>query len=158
MYQWIAKRQLLKGYAAISQADFASVASTFHPEVRFQMVGHHALGGQLVGREQVIQWAGRLARIFPTLSIEAESIHVAGLPWDMVMMARFSVSASLPDGTRYENRGLQWLHIRFGRVVEDVLMEDTVRLNEALQRVAATGNTEAIATPLGVINTLRRVV
>ncbi len=148
MYQWIAKRQLLKGYAAISRADFVSVASTFHPDVRFQMVGDHALGGQLVGRDQVIQWAGRLARIFPTLKIEADSIHVAGLPWDMVIMARFHVSASLPDGTAYENRGLQWLHIRLGRVVEDVLMEDTIRLTDALKRVAASGNQEAIAALL----------
>ncbi|MBZ0315924.1 MAG: nuclear transport factor 2 family protein [Anaerolineae bacterium] len=148
MYQWIAKRQLLKGYAAISRADFASVASTFHPHVRFQMVGDHALGGQLVGRDQVLQWAGRLARLFPTLKIEAESIHVAGWPWDMVIMARFRVSETLPDGTPYENRGLQWLHIRLGQVVEDVLMEDMVRLKDALQRVAASGNQEAIAPPL----------
>lgn len=148
MYLWIAKRKLRAGYAAISRADFESVVSAFHPQLQFHFVGQHAMGSTLTRREQVLAWFQRVHRLFPDLKIEAESVHVTGTPLEMIIMARFRVSATLPDGTPYINQGMQWAKIRMGKVIEDVVMEDTAVLIEALQRLAALGNAEAVAPPL----------
>jgi hypothetical protein len=49
----------------------------------------------------------------------------------------FRVAATLPDGRPYTNAAMQFLRLRFGRVVEDRIYEDTQRLAAALDEVVA---------------------
>lgn len=53
------------------------------------------------------------------------------------MVTRFRVEATLGDGTPYRNEGVQWVRLRWGRMVEDYVLEDTVRLAEAVRRQSA---------------------
>ena len=47
---------------------------------------------------------------------------------DTRVAVRLAVSAPLPDGTTYRNQGVQWLHMRWGRMTDDWVLEDTVAL------------------------------
>ena len=45
------------------------------------------------------------------------------------------ISAPLPDGTTYHNEGVQWLRLRWGRIVDDWVLEDTIALQRALDQL-----------------------
>ncbi|MBZ0293029.1 MAG: nuclear transport factor 2 family protein [Anaerolineae bacterium] len=148
MYQWIAKRQIRKGFAQISAGDFDTVLKLFADDVHFTFAGDHALGADVHQREGACEWFARVGRIFPGLKLEAEQIFVAGPPWDMVITTRFHVHDTLPDQTTYDNHGVQIVRIRLGQVVEDHLLEDTLVLQKVLTYLSALGQTEADAPPL----------
>jgi ketosteroid isomerase-like protein len=91
----------------------------------------------------------RIFRLFPGISIEPVAIAVNSWPWNTLVATRFTVRADLPDGSRYRNEGMQYLRLRFGKIVEDRLYEDTKALVDALAVLARLGNEEATAAPLG---------
>ena len=146
MYKRIVASEVRKGYALISAGRFDDALAKFGKDVRFQMMGDHPLGGEQRGIEQTRAWFAEMHRLFPDLKLEADELTVQGFPWDMRVATRFRVSASLAGGGRYENRGVQWLRLRWGKAVEDRLFEDTQLLADAIehQRRAAA---EAEAAP-----------
>jgi ketosteroid isomerase-like protein len=136
MYQWIAKRQIRQGFAQISAHDFDKLLSVFAPDVHFTFAGQHVMQADYHDLAQVRVWFDLVHRLFPTLKIEAKRIFIAGWPWDMWATVQFHVSDTLPDGNLYDNNGVQMLRIRFGRIVEDHLLEDTKVLDNTLARLA----------------------
>jgi ketosteroid isomerase-like protein len=148
MYQLIFKQQVTKGFQNISRANFDSVLSLFAPDIHFTFVGDHALGGDWHSRAMAKRWFERVHRLFPDLQLTPKQIRVAGWPWDVTVVTQFEVQATLPDKSRYRNAGVQILRIRWGKIVDDYLIEDTQLLSTALAQIAASGNEEAAAGPL----------
>jgi ketosteroid isomerase-like protein len=147
MYQWIAKRQIRRGFQQISSGDYEALLPMFAANIHFTFAGNHALGANVHSREGTRQWFARVHKIFPGLKLEAKRIFVAGPPWDMVITTEFQVHDTLPDGTNYRNNGVQVARIRFGQVVEDHLIEDNLVLSSVLARLVTLGHTEAAAAP-----------
>jgi hypothetical protein len=56
------------------------------------------------------------------------------------------VSATLPDGSAYENIFMQNMRMRWGRITEIHTLEDTAVLQGALDRLADNGVAKAHAT------------
>lgn len=81
-------------------------------------------------------WFAQLFAAFPDFAIEPLAVVVAGPPWATVAASRFRVAATLPDGNAYANEGMQFLRIRFGKIVEDRIYEDTTKLAAALASIA----------------------
>jgi ketosteroid isomerase-like protein len=125
------------------------VVGSFSPTAVFSFSGDHALGGRLESNELIREWFQRLYRIFPDLRFKPQAIVVNGFPWNTMVAARFAVSATLPNGKPYANEGMQFIRLRWGRVVQDFIYEDTEALSLALAEVAAGGRSEATAAPLG---------
>ena len=48
---------------------------------------------------------------------------------------RLAISAPLPDGTTYRNEGVRWLRLRWARIVDDWVLEDTIALQGALDQL-----------------------
>lgn len=46
------------------------------------------------------------------------------------------MAATLADGSEYRNEGVQWVTLRWGRMVDDYVLEETARLADALGRQA----------------------
>ena len=143
MYHRVVKQNLRKTFAAVSRGDRAAVMRAFSPEASLSFAGDHALAGTFEGRESIDDWFARLFRCFPDLRLEPERIVVEGFPWDTSVATRFHVGATLPTGDPYTNEGMQLLRIRWGRVVEERLYEDTQALSDALRTVADGGVTDA---------------
>lgn len=152
MYRLIVEQLLRRGFRHLSAGDYEYVVATFAPDAAFSFSGDHALGGALRGREAVRGWFQRLFHLFPDFAFVPQTIAVSGWPWNTVAATRFRVRATLPDGAIYHNEGMQFLRLRWGRVVEDRLYEDTQLLAATLAALAEMGVAEALAPPLGPVS------
>ncbi|MDX6698455.1 MAG: hypothetical protein QOE65_1852 [Solirubrobacteraceae bacterium] len=137
MYRFIVSRILRRNFARLSRGDYDSVVRQFAEDSVLEMAGDHALGGERRGRAAVGDWFRETWATFPGLQLLPRDVVVAGPPWRTRVATRFDVRATLPDGTDYRNEGMQYLRLRWGRVLEDCLYEDTQRLAEALERIGA---------------------
>ena len=135
MYKAIVRSQVRKGYSNVSSGNFDAVVKTFRDDGVFQMAGDHPLGGERRGREAVRGWFEEMGRLFPDLRLEALTIVVNGGPWDMKVATRFRVSSAQAG---YENEGMHYLRLRWAKVLEDRLYEDTQVLAGAIERQQAT--------------------
>ena len=145
MYHAMVKQTARRTYRALSRGDHAKVVSTFAPDAVLSFSGTHPLGGTFHGRDAIRGWFRRLFGCFPDLELRPQTIVVEGLPWNTAVATRFEVTATLPSGNTYSNEGMQFLRIRWGRITEDRLYEDTQALAEALRELAESGNAAARA-------------
>ena len=148
MYQLIAKWQIRKVFGYINAGNFDAAVANFSPNIRFTFAGDHAIGADLHKRESTRLWFDRLHEVFPGLKLTIRRMSVAGLPWDMVVTTEFDVHEQLPNQEIYQNQGIQVVRIRFGRAIEDHIIEDTQRLTHALQVLRECGKSIANAAPL----------
>ncbi len=73
---------------------------------------------------------------FPGIQFTVHQVIVQGWPWNTLAVTRFSVAAPRIDGSVYNNEAIQLVRLRWGRVVEDRLYEDTHKLEQELQKAA----------------------
>jgi hypothetical protein len=72
-------------------------------------------------------------------------VLIAGWPWHTRVATDLIVRYTLPDGTPYHNVVNQFVRLRWGRVIEVRTLEDTQKLERALQVLAADSIEEAEA-------------
>jgi ketosteroid isomerase-like protein len=149
MYKAIVRLLARRTFARLSRGELDRFLPLFTASSVFCFHGDHALGGELRGSDAVRALFERIFRLFPGIRIEPVAIAVNGWPWNTLVATRFTVRADLPDGSQYRNEGMQYLRLRFGKIVEDRLYEDTKALVDALAVLARLGNEEATAPPLG---------
>jgi len=148
MYHYIVRQIVRRAFRRLSAGDYEAVLARFAPTVAFRFSGDHAMGGELYGVPEVRAWFQRVYRLFPGIGFEPLAIVVQGWPWNTVAATRFRVRAPLHGGRPYANEGMQFLRLRWGRVVEDCLYEDTHALVEVFHDLARQGQAEALAPPL----------
>jgi ketosteroid isomerase-like protein len=135
MYHQIVAAQVKKGMQDISNGRFEKVLAQFSSQIVFSFLGQHALGGEYNSVAEVRAWFQKIHGFFPDLRLEPTSICVSGWVWNTLVVTHFRVSASLPNSAQYNNQGVQVLRIRWGKIVEDRLFEDTEKLQQALGKI-----------------------
>jgi ketosteroid isomerase-like protein len=135
MYKLIVKRIVHRTFARLSRGDYEAVVKQFGPDSRFLFSGEHELGGERVGQDAVREWFRHMLELFPGIRIEPREVVVNGWPWNTVVATHLEISATLADGRPYRNEGMQLLRLRWGRVVEDLIFEDTLKLDAELRRM-----------------------
>lgn len=148
MYYRIVRQTVETGFRKLSEGDPNEILSKFAPNAQFRFVGDHAMGANLTTPAAIRQWFERILRLFPGIQITPSRVQVSGMPWNTLVMVQLAIDVPLPDGTAYRNTGLQMLRLRWGRVVEDFVCEDTALLVKALHTLAARGVSEAAAAPI----------
>lgn len=149
MYHAVVRLIARRTFQDLSSGRIDRFMSRFDPQAVFCFAGQHALGGEVRGSAAIRAVFERMHRLLPGFEVEPVSMIVTGWPWKTLMGTRLVVRAQLPDGSAYRNAGMQYLHLRWGKVVEDRLYEDTAALDRALQVLADHGVDEALAEPLG---------
>jgi ketosteroid isomerase-like protein len=91
-------------------------------DVSFRFPGSSSFAASLEGRERLRAWLDRFTTLDTHLDIR-EAV-VSGPPWNMTVAVRFRDSI----GTDYQNEGVEWLHIRWGRVRSIEVFLDTERV------------------------------
>jgi ketosteroid isomerase-like protein len=134
VYKLIVKRIVRRMFRRLSQGDYEPIVKQFGPSSRFMFAGEHALGGERRGQEEVRLWFRETLRLFPGLQIVPQDVVVNGWPWNTVIATHLAISATRTDGREYRNEGMQLLRLRWGRVVEDLIFEDTLKLEAELRR------------------------
>ena len=136
MYRLIVAQLLRRSYRHLSEGNYEAVLKRFGPSSIFHFIGSHEFGGERRGVDAVRALFAQMFALFPGLRLEPQTIVVGGPPWNTRVAVRFDVSATLADGERYRNEGMQLLRLRWGRVVEERLYEDTQKLATALEHIA----------------------
>jgi ketosteroid isomerase-like protein len=143
MYRFIVKRLVRRSYRQLSSGNYEAVLKLFGPSSVFFFAGTHELGGERRGVAAVREVFRHIFARFPGLQLEPQEIVVSGAPWNTRVAVLFVVRATLSDGEPYRNEGMQFLRLRWGRVVEDRLYEDTQKLAAVLERAPQPGTAEA---------------
>ena len=133
MYKFVVKRIVRRMFGSLSKGEYEPIVKQFGPESRFVFVGDHPLGGERRGQAAVREWFRESLRLFPGIQIVPQEVVVNGWPWNTVVATHLSISATR-DGRPYRNEGMQLLRLRWGRVVEDRIYEDTLKLDAELRR------------------------
>ncbi|TCO62805.1 nuclear transport factor 2 family protein [Actinocrispum wychmicini] len=134
MYHAIVRAKVRKLWARIGQGDYHAAIAMAAPDVHFRFVGDAPPAADLTGRAEFEQWFRDLFALFPGLRITLTDLVVRGWPWRTTVVVRLTIVATLADGTPYRNEAVQWITLRWGRMVDDYVLEDTSRLADAVQR------------------------
>jgi ketosteroid isomerase-like protein len=143
----IAASTYLRGLAAVERGDLDHVLRQFRPDCEFVFVSRTALGARLSGRADLLRWFERFRRLLPDPSFDVQRLVIGGPVWDQRIAAHVIIRSRVV-GEPYENQFAQFLTLRWGRVAEDLILEDTATWEAASLRLAAAGDIEADRPPL----------
>jgi ketosteroid isomerase-like protein len=124
MLSWLAKRVLSHNLARNNAGDIRATLRLEHPDVVFRFPGQNSWGGEFRGRDQVRRWLERL--VDAGLQMELDEVVATGWPWRATVSLRGRDHLHGPGGDLvYENRFVIWGHLRWGRLVDYEVYEDT---------------------------------
>ncbi len=148
VYRAFVRSRVRRGFRLLSTGHLDELVADFAPDALFAFPGTHRLGGERRGPDAIRAWFVETRRVFPDFRVQPRTILVQGGPWCTRVATRFDVTATFPDGQPYGNEGMQLLELRWGRIHEDRLFEDTQVVADALERLAGLGMfDEQPATP-----------
>ena len=145
MYKLIVRRKVRGALARLSKGEPEQIVKMFRPQSRFMFAGEHALGGERWGQDEAREWFADMLRRFPGIQIVPQEVIVNGWPWNTVVATHLFITAPRPGGREYRNEGMQLLRLSWGRVVDDLIFEDTLALEAELRRSAHSGEREPLA-------------
>ncbi len=94
------------------------------PDVRFCFPGDNSWSGEFDGKRELRPWLERFVRV--GLQSFPDEVVVKGFPWRQTVCLRGHDYLDSPQGERvYENRYVIWGHMRWGRVRDYEVYEDT---------------------------------
>ena len=85
--------------------------------------------------------------MLPDPLFDVQRLVIAGPVWDR-RIAVHVIIRSRVAGESYQNQFAQFLTLRWGKVLEDLILEDTATWEAASRRLAGAGNIEAAGPPL----------
>jgi ketosteroid isomerase-like protein len=132
VYKFAVKQVAKRAYRNMSKGDWEAVVKDFDPNAHFVFAGQHEMALDCRGVEPVKEWFKRTYALMPDFRIEPKKMLVNGPPWDLWVAALFDVSATLA-GEPYTNSGLHLLHLRWGKVIDDYVYEDSQKFALALE-------------------------
>jgi ketosteroid isomerase-like protein len=148
MYHAIVRHRVRALFDAVNHGDAEPVLRHFARRFEHSFLGEHALGGSRRTPLATRQWYERLYRLLPDIRFDLTQISVSGGPWNTIVVIEWEETNSGTDGVRTYNRGIHVMRLRWGRATRLLICPDTIGLRATLDRLAAAGNTEALAAPI----------
>jgi ketosteroid isomerase-like protein len=143
MYRKILAARTRAVWRSINARDLDAPWKMAAEDMRFTFVGATPLGASFVGRDQFRAWLGAVVERFSDITFYLQEVIVSGWPWRTRIAVRIAIAATLVDGARYENQAVQWLTLRWGRMIDDWVLEDTLALEDACRRQLTLVRTES---------------
>ncbi|WP_028933904.1 nuclear transport factor 2 family protein [Pseudonocardia spinosispora] len=142
MLQRLARREYLRGLRALERGDLDALLAQFDGRCQFEFTGDSPLGAQLSGSVELRRWFERFLRLLPEPRFDVRRVVSAGPPWRQQLTAHVVIHSSIA-GAPYENQFAHFLVLRWGKVVHDLVIEDTQRWARGCERLVASGVAEA---------------
>ncbi|MEU1879225.1 nuclear transport factor 2 family protein [Streptosporangium sp. NPDC020072] len=133
MYHAIVRSVVRRTWRKVGAGDYEAAVAMAAPDVRFRFVGDTALGADVRGRDAFRAWFARFEERLPGVRLRLVDVVANGWPWNTKVAVCLQVVGTLRDGTPYRNLAMQWVTLRWGRMVDDVVVEDTLKLDAALR-------------------------
>jgi ketosteroid isomerase-like protein len=118
----------------VAAGDYDAAVAMAAPDIRFRFLGDTPLGADVRGRKAFRDWFTTFEQYLPGVRLSPVDVVAGGWPWHTRVAVQLQVSGTLADGTHYRNTAVQWLTLRWGRLIDDLVIEDTLTLDAALQR------------------------
>jgi len=121
---WIAKKLVTRAMARNRAGDIGLTLALDAPDVTLTFPGDNSWSGSFRGKAAVKRWLERLVQVgvqtFP------DEVIAAGPPWNTTLCIRGHDYLRSPEGeTVYENRFVIWGRLKWGRLKEYEVYEDT---------------------------------
>jgi ketosteroid isomerase-like protein len=143
----VADRRYRQTLAAVGRGDLDLVLAKFRPDARLIFVSDGPLGADLTGRDNARRWFERFGRLLPAPAFDIQRIVISGPAWRQRIAAHVMITSTVA-GAPYRNQFAQFLTLRWGTIVEDVIVEDSQTWERACRRLAEDGLAEATAPAL----------
>ena len=148
MYHAIVKRRIRQAFEQVNRHRWDDLMRSIAPDVHHRFGGVHAIGGERHDRETLRRWFERLARVLPNLHLETKKIWVEGWPWHTMVFVQWDGTATLLNGGGYSQHAIHVITLRWGKIHELDVFEDSQEVARALVVQAAAGLDEAAAQPI----------
>ncbi|MET7464046.1 nuclear transport factor 2 family protein [Nonomuraea sp. NPDC005501] len=137
-----------RGLAAVEKGDIDTLLANFRADCELIFISDTALGARLSTRADLRRWFERFGRLLPNPRFEVRRLVVGGPLWNQRLAAHVIIRSTVL-GEPYQNQFAQFLTMRWGKVVEDLILEDTLTWQRASRRLVEAGHPEAGAERLG---------
>ena len=148
MYRAFVRRRVSEIFDALSRGDYEVALAGMADDVHHVFAGESPLGGERHSRDAVRAWFERLFRPYEELRFDVGRVTVSGPPWNIVVGVEWLGHVRPKAGEPYDNEGFHIINIRRGRVAYFHAYEDSQKVAEACQQMAAAGIAEAAAPPI----------
>lgn len=139
VYHAIVAKKLRTLWSRMGHGQSGAAISQASDRLHFRFVAPPPLGVELRGQEAFAAWFELLFSYFPDLNFELTNVRVSGWPWKTHAVVRLDITTTLADGSQYANEAVQVLTIRWGKLAEDDVFEDTAKLMDAIAIQEAHG-------------------
>lgn len=146
----VVRRQYRRGLDALERGDVPALLAQFHPDATLTFAGDTPLGATGLRDDALRAWFERFGRLLPEPRFEVRQFAVVGPPWRQRVSAHVTIRSTVV-GEAYENQFAHFLTVRWSKVVDDVIVEDTQRWARACERLADAGVAEAAAPPIAAV-------
>jgi hypothetical protein len=137
MRRWLVRLLVMRVYGAISSGNPELALRMFTRKARFHFAGTHSWAIDTTEASARRLWFERFAALRPDL--RCADVVVGGPPWRMSVCVVFDDSLRSDSGdVVYSNHGVQYLQLRWGRVVLDEINLDTQRVADYDAHIAGS--------------------
>lgn len=143
MYHYFVKKLVRKSFKLLNEHNYAQLTKPLASDVKHTFSGDHALGGVRHDLTAFKSWLERLGRVMPKLRINVVNIVVKGLPNNTLAIARWIGTATLENGDHYLNTGVHFITIKWGKLTELEVYEDSQAVHNGLEKQYQSGILEA---------------
>ena len=135
MYSWIVRQALRRLEKQLSGGEVDKLMAAYGDDATMVFPGESSWGGANRGKPAIRRWLERFVALKP--EFELGDAAVAGPPWNMRIMFTFRDRIVAPDGFEYRNEGMEYVRMRFGKIVEHRVHLDTQKVAELDQHLDA---------------------
>jgi ketosteroid isomerase-like protein len=128
VYRWIVARVARSAIMAGVNGRPELATRMMADDVAFEFPGSSSFGASVRGKDAVLAWLRRFAALRPQYVIR--DVVVAGPPWN----TRLAIRLSDRIGDDYANEGVQYLRMRWGKVISDEVFVDTEKVADLERR------------------------
>jgi ketosteroid isomerase-like protein len=124
MFSWLNMQFVSWLMARTRMGDIRPTVMLDAKDIRFVFPGDNSFSGDFRGAAEHRRWLERLVRV--GVMTEPDEVAVSGWPWRTTLCVRGRSWRDSPSGERvYENRFVIWGTMRWGRLYDYEVYEDT---------------------------------
>ena len=145
-YHYIIKGFVKNNFKAISEHRYDVVLNgVSNKSLVHRFAGDNSLGGTRHDKESLKRWFERVGIVLPELKFEITDIQVKGGPVKTLVIARWTATCHLLNGEPYENKGVHFITLKWGKAVKFDVYENTKVVSHGLNVQYEAGIKEAKA-------------
>jgi ketosteroid isomerase-like protein len=121
---WLAKKLVSRAMAGNRRGDISLTLALDAPDVTLTFPGDNSWSGTFRGKAAVRRWLERMVRV--GVQTIPDEVVAVGPPWNTTLCIRGHDYVRSPEGeTVYENRFVIWGKLKWGRLQDYEVYEDT---------------------------------